>query len=80
MLGDRARVIAMPTLEITADNIVCSHGASIADVDPNAMFYITSRGLSPVVSEHAYDDCFCQNLIGIVNNFTLSFRLLEKCC
>ena len=27
MLGDRARIIAMPTLEITADNVVCRYGA-----------------------------------------------------
>eukprot|EP01036_Dinobryon_divergens_P028016 gene28016-36897_t len=30
MLGEKARVVAMPTLEITADNIECSHGASEA--------------------------------------------------
>ena len=46
MLSDKARVIAMPTLEITADNVVCSHGASVADLDPNSLFYITSRGIS----------------------------------
>jgi Fe-S cluster assembly protein SufD len=45
MLGDRARVIAMPTLEITADNVVCSHGASVADLDENSMFYLASRGI-----------------------------------
>ena len=50
MLGERARVIAMPTLEITADNVVCSHGASVADLDPNSMFYLKSRGMSAVVS------------------------------
>ena len=45
MLGDRARVIAMPTLEITADNVVCSHGASVADLDENSMFYLAARGI-----------------------------------
>lgn len=49
MLGERARVIAMPTLEITADNVVCSHGASVTDLDPNSMFYLKSRGISGVV-------------------------------
>jgi Fe-S cluster assembly protein SufD len=46
MLGDRARVIAMPTLEITADDVTCSHGASVADLDENAMFYLSSRGIN----------------------------------
>ena len=54
MLSDKARVIAMPTLEITADNVVCSHGASVADLDPNSLFYITSRGISRPVCVNIY--------------------------
>ena len=46
LLGSRARVIAMPTLEITADNVVCSHGASVTDMDENSMFYMLSRGIN----------------------------------
>jgi Fe-S cluster assembly protein SufD len=46
MLGERARVVAMPTLEITADDITCSHGAAICDLDENAMFYLSSRGIN----------------------------------
>lgn len=45
MLGAKARIVAMPTLEITADNVVCSHGASVADLDENSLFYLSSRGL-----------------------------------
>ena len=45
MLGDRARVIAMPTLEITADDVTCSHGASVTDLDENSMFYLAARGI-----------------------------------
>lgn len=45
MLGERARLIAMPTLEITADNVVCSHGASVTDLDENSMFYLAARGI-----------------------------------
>lgn len=39
------RLIAMPTLEITADNVVCSHGASVTDLDENSLFYLASRGI-----------------------------------
>jgi len=45
MLGQRARVIAMPTLEITADDVTCSHGASVTDLDENSMFYLAARGV-----------------------------------
>ena len=46
MLGKNAKLLAMPTLEITADNVVCSHGASVTDLDENSMFYLQSRGLN----------------------------------
>ncbi len=46
MLGKNSKLIAMPTLEIIADNVVCSHGASVTDLDENSMFYLQSRGLS----------------------------------
>ncbi|KAJ1433807.1 hypothetical protein B484DRAFT_394345 [Ochromonadaceae sp. CCMP2298] len=45
MLGQRARVVAMPTLEIQADNVECSHGASVQDLDENSMFYLAARGV-----------------------------------
>ena len=41
----------MPTLEITADNIECSHGASVADLDENSMFYLAARGISRQVAD-----------------------------
>lgn len=53
MMGERARVVAMPTLEITADNVECSHGASVSDLDENAMFYLASRGLNRQVGHIA---------------------------
>lgn len=45
MLGEKARVVAMPTLEITADDVVCSHGASVTDLDENSLFYLAARGI-----------------------------------
>jgi len=54
--GDKARVIAMPTLEITADNIVCSHGASVADLDENSMFYLSARGVNRKVKLTVFAD------------------------
>ena len=45
LLGGRARVQAMPTLEISADDVACSHGASFSDLDENALFYLAARGI-----------------------------------
>lgn len=45
MLSDDARVDAKPELEIFADDVQCSHGATIGDLDPLHLFYLASRGV-----------------------------------
>jgi Fe-S cluster assembly protein SufD len=45
LLTDKATVNAKPFLEIYADDVKCSHGATIGQLDENAMFYLKSRGI-----------------------------------
>ena len=45
LLSDRARADAIPELEIHNQEVSCSHGATIAPVDPEQLFYLASRGL-----------------------------------
>jgi Fe-S cluster assembly protein SufD len=48
MLLDRtATVNAKPELEIFADDVKCAHGATVGELDAQALFYLASRGLSP---------------------------------
>ena len=44
-LADNARVKTRPFLEIYADDVKCSHGATVGQLDENAMFYLRSRGI-----------------------------------
>ncbi|MFW5707781.1 MAG: Fe-S cluster assembly protein SufD [Bacteroidota bacterium] len=46
LLTDDAKANALPQLEIYADDVKCSHGATVGQLDPNAMFYLRTRGLS----------------------------------
>ena len=46
LLSDLARINTRPQLEIYADDVQCSHGATSGRLDANAMFYLRSRGLS----------------------------------
>ena len=46
LLSDQAEMDAKPELEIYADDVKCSHGSTIGDIDENAMFYLRARGLS----------------------------------
>lgn len=46
LLSDRARVDVSPTLEILTDDVQCTHGATVADLDDEMIFYLQARGLS----------------------------------
>lgn len=45
LLTDKARIHTKPHLEIYADDVKCSHGATIGQLDPEAMFYLRTRGI-----------------------------------
>ena len=41
----RPKIDAKPELEIYADDVICAHGATVGELDHDALFYLTSRGL-----------------------------------
>ena len=45
LLSDQAVADSLPNLEIEADDVRCSHGATIGQLDAEALFYLMSRGL-----------------------------------
>lgn len=45
LLSDKAQVYAKPQLEIFADDVRCSHGCTIGQLDEDAMFYLRQRGI-----------------------------------
>jgi Fe-S cluster assembly protein SufD len=75
LIGESAHIVAMPTLEVTADNVECSHGASVSDLDDNSLFYFSSRGIDRKVmiefSLHSY---------GVSSSLCLCINsMLDKC-
>ena len=46
LLSDDARADSLPNLEIQADDVKCSHGATVGQLDEESRFYLMSRGLS----------------------------------
>jgi Fe-S cluster assembly protein SufD len=46
LLSKRARADSQPQLEIYADDVRCTHGATLGPIDDDHMFYLQSRGLS----------------------------------
>ena len=52
LLSDDAQIDTKPQLEIYADDVKCTHGATIGQVDENALFYLRSRGLAEAEARH----------------------------
>ncbi|GBC92857.1 FeS cluster assembly protein SufD [bacterium HR15] len=51
LVSDRARAHSIPNLEIGANEVRCTHGATVGPVQPDEMFYLRSRGLDPATAE-----------------------------
>ncbi len=51
LLARTATANAKPELEIYADDVKCAHGATVGELDRNAMFYLAARGLPPAEAQ-----------------------------
>ncbi len=45
LMSDKARVWAIPSLEIIADDVQCTHGATVSDLSEEELFYLRARGV-----------------------------------
>jgi Fe-S cluster assembly protein SufD len=64
LLSDDAEANSMPGLEILADNVKCSHGATSGQVDEEEMFYLLSRGIPQKVAKRLIVTGFLDEVIG----------------
>lgn len=51
VLSSKARADSIPGLEIMADDVRCTHGATVGKIDPDEVFYLRSRGMPYSVAE-----------------------------
>jgi Fe-S cluster assembly protein SufD len=50
LLSDDAQIDTKPQLEIYADDVKCTHGATIGQIEENALFYLRSRGIDEITA------------------------------
>ncbi len=62
LLSDQAEVDTRPELEIHADEVQCSHGATVGQLDDNQLFYLQSRGISQERARVMMMAAFCQQI------------------
>jgi Fe-S cluster assembly protein SufD len=63
LLSKKAHADAIPGLEILANDVRCTHAAAIAQIDPEQVFYLRSRGLSQAVAERLVVEGFMAELV-----------------
>lgn len=76
LLGRRAAVDAKPELEILADDVKCSHGATVGDLDEAALFYLLSRGIEPDTARRMLIEAFVAEVIDQVESPVLHEQLM----
>ncbi|NQE36218.1 Fe-S cluster assembly protein SufD [Microcoleus asticus] len=66
LLSPRARVDTKPQLEIVADNVKCSHGATVSQLEDDELFYLQSRGLDLERSRYLLIDAFAAEILNLL--------------
>ncbi|WP_293125892.1 Fe-S cluster assembly protein SufD [Microcoleus sp. bin38.metabat.b11b12b14.051] len=66
LLSPRARVDTKPQLEIVADNVKCSHGATVSQLEDDELFYLQSRGLDLDRSRYLLIDAFAAEILNLL--------------
>lgn len=78
LLSSKARVDTKPELQITADNVKCSHGATVSQLEADEVFYLRSRGLNDSDARHLLIDAFAAEIIDRISIPSLRNLLLRS--
>jgi Fe-S cluster assembly protein SufD len=78
LLSDDAEVDTKPQLEIFADDVRCSHGATVGNLDNDALFYLRSRGLDEPFARGLLTYAFMREVIDAVDAVPLRTALTDR--
>ena len=63
LLSTRARIDTKPQLEIVADNVQCTHGATVSCLQDDELFYLQSRGIGRGQASRLLQRGFCEEIL-----------------
>ena len=78
LLGDTSRVNLKPYLEIFADDVICTHSATVGNVDENTLFYLRSRGMSEPAAYLILLQAFTKELIEACDSVKIKKHVLSR--
>ncbi len=79
LLSDQATVNTKPNLEIFADDVKASHGATVSQLDEEQIFYLRTRGVSLLEAKSLLTIGFCQEILDAIEIPSLRLKLSELC-
>ena len=75
LLSDQAEIDTKPELEIYADDVKCSHGATVGQLDENMLFYLRSRAIDEETARSLLTYAFAEDVINRIEFLPLRKRL-----
>ena len=75
LLTDEAKIDTLPQLEIYADDVKCSHGATVGYLDDEEMFYLRSRGICQKEARLLLMNAFASEIINKIGIEVLRLRI-----
>ena len=77
LLSDSAEMRTQPQLEIYADDVKATHGASTGQLDESALFYMQQRGISKQKARQLLVGAFMKDVLNTISDETLREQLLN---
>ena len=68
LLSETARADSRPQLEILADDVKCTHGAAVGQLDGDAIFYLRSRGIGQKTARRILAAGFAQEIVDSIRH------------
>jgi len=78
LLSDKAHMYSKPELEIYADDVKCSHGATTGKLDDEALFYLRSRGIQPSIARRMLLEAFASDVFSLIRIEELRVNVEER--
>ena len=78
LLSEHAQVDSRPQLEIFADDVKCTHGSAVGQIDEAALFYLRSRGIDRASARGLLTAAFVSEVVDAVKWPALQLRLQER--
>ena len=78
ILNSGAIANSKPNLEVFADDVKASHGATVSQLDPQQLFYLSTRGIDPNHARHLLIQGFCREMIEQIPYDSLRQKILRQ--